>query len=608
LSAPFIYSIASHFTSRPVASFIAILSVLAPTNTYTAYYMPESLYFLSFWIFSWYILKLDYRSAYTSWICASLIFAITSLIKPRSLFALPGLTLYFAYLIRQRPAKVWAARWFFISATFVSVAIGTKLALGFAFAGKAGLTLFGSARSFIPIGSTYSSIPSDVARGAWGLERYMELVTLAIVNLAGHLLALSVLFCTVLAAILFSLGKALSRNEAGNASLKVSLYAFSFIAPLILLTALYTVSVLGEGPYETPFRLHMRYYNVAFPLLLMVAASQLSTTKERFTFARILVAVPVAAAAIYAAVTALAPYTPNFVDSPEIRGLAYRSDTFYMLTAIGLISLLCWIRECRLGSQIFLFVVAPPAFILTSYFSSVELRNRLVPDVFDRAGIFAHQYLEGSTSHLAVMGSSLAGLFRSLFYVDDPQASLVEIPTGSPADLSRIAGDKEWLLVIGDHASPAGVQFKLPLNGFSLFRVAKSYEIDFTRRSWPGLLSRVQGLSFAESWGTWSDGSKVTLEFQTPLPRSIMLHLKALAFGPNVGQKFTIEIGAEAAEFVLADSPQEIAIPFRTSEASASIVISIPSPISPKELGFGNDSRKLGLGFYRLKVEDITRY
>jgi phosphoglycerol transferase len=568
--------------------------------------MPESLYFLSFWIFSWYILKLDYRSTYTSWICASLIFAITSLIKPHALFALPGLTLYFAYLIRQRPAKVWVARWLFISATFMSVAIGTKLALGFAFAGKAGVTLFGTA---------YSSI-------ARGVERYVEVVILASVNLAGHFLALSVLFCTAFAVILLSLGKALSRNEAGNASLKVPLYAFSFFAPLILVTALFTASISNLGPYETPFRLHMRYYNFAFPLLLMVAASQLSpTTKERFTFARILVAVPVAAAAIYAAVTALAPYTPNFVDSPEIRGLAYRSDTFYMLTAIGLISLLCWIRECRLGSQIFLFVLAPPAFILTSYFSSVELRNRLVPDVFDRAGIFAHQYLEGSTSHLAVMGSNPAGLFRSLFYIDSPQASMVEIPTGSPADLrravyphpaftntlSRIAGDNEWLLVIGDHAPPNGVRFALPLNGFSLFRVAKSYEIDFTRKSWPGILSRVQGLSYAESWGAWSDGSKVTLEFQAPLPRSIMLHLKAHAFGPNVGQKFTIQIGAESAEFVLTESPQEFAIPFRTSEASASIVISIPSPISPKELGFSNDSRNLGIAFYRLNVEDMTQ-
>ncbi|KUM25858.1 hypothetical protein AU467_24455 [Mesorhizobium loti] len=203
------------------------------------------------------------------------------------------------------------------------------------------------------------------------------------------------------------------------------------------------------------------------------------------------------------------------------------------------------------------------------------------------------------------MGSNLAGLFRSLFYVDNPQASIVEIPAGSPADLSKIPGDKEWLLLIGDHAPPPDSHFKLVLNDFSLFRIGNSRKIDFTKKSWPGILAGVQGLSSAEAWGTWSDGPTVTLEFVTPLPKKFVLHLTARAFGPNVGRNVAVQAGTESAEIVLSDSPREIAIPFRISGAPTSISISVPSPISPKELGLSEDSRKLGIAFHQLSVEEI---
>jgi phosphoglycerol transferase len=194
-----------------------------------------------------------------------------------------------------------------------------------------------------------------------------------------------------------------------------------------------------------------------------------------------------------------------------------------------------------------------------------------------------------------------------LFYVDDPQASLVEIPPGSPADLSKIPVDKEWLLLIGAHAPPPGNPFELAMNGFSIFRIAGTGKIDFTRKSWPGVLSRAQGLSHAEAWGTWSDGSTVTLDFVTPLPRKLILHLTARAFGPNVGRNFTIRIGSETTNVVLTDSPRDIAIPFQNLEAATSIKISVPNPISPQELGLGEDVRQLGIALYQLRVDDITQ-
>ncbi|TIS50598.1 hypothetical protein [Mesorhizobium sp.] len=542
-------------------------------------------------------MKLDHRSRYSHFVYVAIVFALTSLIKPHSLFFLPGVVLYFAHLIRQRSEQAWVGRWLWISTIFVSVAIATKMALGFAFAGRAGITLFGA---------TYGSIASGAAAD---MGRYVDLVKLTGVSLAGHFLALSILFGTPLAAVLFNLRKVLSRNEAENTSVSIALYALAIFSTLVPVVALFSASVANAGPYETPFRLHMRYYNFALPLLLIASASQmLSKERSNVNFESAMIAAPIAAAAIYAGTATLNPYIPSIIDNPEVRGLTYNRFVFYALSAISILSLLIWIYDRRLGSRIFLFIFAPLAVIFASYFSSLELRNRLYPDVFDEAGIFAHQYLEGDdASRLAIMGSNPAGLFRSLFYVDDPQASIIEIPAGSPADLSRVPADKEWLLLIGDHAPPPSSHFKLALNGFSLFRIAGTDKIDFTRQSWPGILSRAQGLSSAEAWGTWSDGPTVTLEFETPLPKKLILHLTAHAFGPNVGRNVTAHIGSESAEFVLSDSPREIAIPFRNPEASRSISISVPNPISPKELGLSEDSRKLGIAFNQLSVEDTTQ-
>ncbi|WP_041164110.1 DUF7024 domain-containing protein [Mesorhizobium opportunistum] len=558
--------------------------------------MPESLYFLMFWIFSWAILALEASSELLEFIFVSLIFSAMALVKPHSLFFLPGIVLYFAYLIRQRPEQAWVAKWLRMSTAFVAVAIAAKLALGFAFAGRAGATLFGP---------TYGSY----ARGAaLNLDHYAELAKLAGINLAGHLLALSILYGTPLAAVLLSLRKLRSRHEAEDASARIAFYTLAVFSTLVLVVALFSASVANMGPYETPFRLHMRYYNFAFPLFLIIASSQLNKNESNFILYKTVAATPVSTLIIYAIFTAMHPYTPAFVDSPELRGIFYQRNIFFFIATLGMFSVITWVFSLKFGARVFLLVFAPLSAVTGTYFSSIDLRTYLHPNVFDEAGIFAHQYLKDhDTSRLVIMSSDPSGLFRSLFYVDDPQASIVLIPAGSPADLSKVPDDKEWLLLIGDHAPPPNSRFKLDLNGFSLFRLAGSDRIDFTRRSWPGTLARVRGLSVAEGWGTWSDGPAVTLEFVKPLPKKGVLHLTASAFGPNVGQLISVHIGSQSATFVLSKSVQEIAIPFGNSGASTSISISIPNPISPKELGLNEDRRKLGIGFRQLSVQDVTQ-
>ena len=126
--------------------------------------------------------------------------------------------------------------------------------------------------------------------------------------------------------------------------------------------------------------------------------------------------------------------------------------------------------------------------------------------------------------------------------------------------------------------------------------------IEFKEKSWPGIISKVTGLSGAEPWGAWSEGDKVTFEFTEPLPEEFTVRLVACAFGPNVGKEFIAYAGAEAVQFNLASLPEERALEFSNPTKSRTLTITIPAPVSPAELELSADNRKLGIGFNVLSI------
>lgn len=128
------------------------------------------------------------------------------------------------------------------------------------------------------------------------------------------------------------------------------------------------------------------------------------------------------------------------------------------------------------------------------------------------------------------------------------------------------------------------------------------YTVDFTKGSWPGVVSKIEGLSIVEPWGTWSEGEKVVIEFTTPLPEKFIVHLTASVFGPNADKDFTMNVGNSSNTFRMAGQPEDKEIKFTNPNKSNILTISVPSPVSPKEIGFNEDTRKIGIGLIKLKV------
>jgi phosphoglycerol transferase len=473
LSFPFVYATAKKFTSSTAAGLVAFLTLAGASNSYTAYFMPEALYFLSFWILIWSLIELNENSSAAKWLISGVILGLASLIKPHGLFLLPAILVYCALILKKRNNK----KYLHIALSTLGLMIATfltKLIGGFIFAGKNGLTLFGTfyspyADSTLHRDSTYY----------WTLAKAVAL------NTSGHALGLCFAYAIPVAILLHSM---IRKNVPGNmptsALSPIVLLSALVITDLIAVTALFTASIAQESSI---YYLHVRYYFFALPLLLIVAAQELKSGGDRGSrLSRTICAVPVAAAIIYVITTHLKPFDVISSIAPELYGLVVQPIVLYCTGAIAMLSLLAWVNSPSWGAKAYLVVFVPAVVLCSGVIVNKDLRDRMTPDMFDRAGIFAKNHLDyDQLSKTMIVGtdSDIAHLFRVLYYFDlstpdygdvnGPNSSIKLIPNGAPFNTKDLPENKNWILVVGDHTLSGATDPIMRGKGYALYEIKK---------------------------------------------------------------------------------------------------------------------------------------
>ena len=133
--------------------------------------------------------------------------------------------------------------------------------------------------------------------------------------------------------------------------------------------------------------------------------------------------------------------------------------------------------------------------------------------------------------------------------------------------------------------------------------------IDFqdpTRALPPSVLG-VGGLNAFETWGRWSDGDVVAVEFANCLPRGrLAINLRGHAFGPNIGQPVYFELGSSKASVVLGENDTDVSLTLDNNERCVTrISMRVPQKASPRDLGLSGDDRTLGVGMVRLGIRRV---
>lgn len=593
-AAPFIYQVARRFCGTAVSLLIVAISLLGPINSYTAYYMPEPLFFLTFWICAWYFFCLKDDAPARQWLLFGFLMGCSALVKPHALLMIPGFCLcilFFAYKSNEK----WLTTGLRNAALFVTTLFATKFIISFIVAGKAGLTLFGSFYT--------STLETNTST----LQRYFDILKVLPGIVEGHVLANVLMFGAALAIILFGSIKALA-NKPLMADDRITFVTLILLLNLIAVVGLFSASVAGTHEVETALRIHMRYYNFMMPLLFIAAGSQLDRIHGAdFKYWRLAIAIAVLAILGYAVLTQMHPFTPSYVDSPELRGYTLNHTWFMVLAALSALAVLLWYKSAGTGSLFFVCLYLPLSIGLSTLYNNAEVRQRMVIDAYDKAGLFAKSYLpEAELSKLAVIGQGEAFTLRTLIYLENRNVirDLSYVPD-VPYSASKTTAGTKWILAIGDVDFVEGEFEVMRLNGFSLARKTSSLYpllVDFRSTSWPDTVTRITGLSHAEAWGTWSVGPTVDISLSKPLPRQFDLALNAKAFGPNAGQAFDIEVEGHRYPIVLGEANAPHTVRIDTSGNVNSLTIRIPVPTSPKALGDSTDDRLLGIGLESLDI------
>jgi phosphoglycerol transferase len=592
LAMPFIYKVARQVCSPRLACFVAILSVAGPINTYAIYFMPEAMYFMAFWVLTWIATtKRDWPPVLFG-AAVGLAAGLLSLVKVHGLFLVPALVLYGAavpFLERRAGAPRQAVQ----AAVVIGIAfLATKFLLGYLLAGRNGLSV---------LGSLYGSQASGSARAAHA----SELAARALSSIAGHLMALAILFSVPLACFASGPLRKMPPNASVDRGTGIRVYTVLILGSLLAVVAVFTATAEGSGPLETAGRLHMRYYNFALPLLLIVAGSEFGRDghSARPGTVRAIATALVAVVAAYATFELPRSYFPSMVDSPELRGATIDSSVFLTIGVISVLATFAWFARPYWGAGLFLFVLAPLIALGGTLRVGDEVRARLTPDVYEDASLFARRYLGPEVSHLVVVAPHPAPLLRALFHLDNVHVVAQQQPEGTRLALDRLPAGTQWLLMIGEYDLSEDLRSTLTFGKYSLLQVTHEREISFKQDHWPSIV-HTTGLSAPEAWGTWSVGREVAIEFATTLPREFKLQLVGHGFKTNTA--FQVHVGPASKEFGLPneDDGTSSAV-FQTNGDERIIRISIPRPVSPRDLGLGDDARQLGLGLRSLQITTI---
>lgn len=465
-SIPFVYGVARHAAGPRTSMALSLLALAAPMSSYAAYFMADAPYFLAIWISIWAALRLNSAADHLAWAGVGALIGIAAQVKPHALFLLPAFAVYAIGLglAGRRP-------WRSIAFNSVSLFIAALI-----FKYGIGIALAGPTRGTALLGWLYSNLAADQAAK---MPNYLEMTHKLGLSLLGHGLALSAVAgvgLAVVAASAVTVCKNIVNGQELSEDERVVALCALLLGSLLLITALFTVSVSGVSPLEIASRLHLRYYNFLFPLVIICVAAQLRNVPNSPSRARLVTAIPVGSALVYGTVTALYPFSSNFVDGPELQGFLSTSLSGsvarYLLGLVAFISLTAWVWRVRVGARMFIFGFIP-ALAFAGHIAITRQQYFSVADSFVKAAQATRAYLPATElDSVAVFGSAPFGIPKTLFYLDAVNAGRVTLPPDGAIDLAKLPPGKRWILAVGNHPLPeAKVEIVIRNADFVLARV-----------------------------------------------------------------------------------------------------------------------------------------
>lgn len=594
-AAPFIYAIAGRLANQRTALLVTFMSLLLPVGSYTAYFMPESLYFFTFFVLTWVVLNCRLMHWAAHALVSGLILGAMTLIKVHALFLIAPLCLFAIFSCWSRGGP-WVLRAIASAAIVTAAALAVKFALGYLMGGPNALHLFGA---------FYGSHADNSA------TRPLSAFLIPLwVNGRAHLMALALLFGLPIALMLHTLAARLrSREHSAHVQMvALHLYALLMLGAALAMTVAYTTSLADVAPREHE-RLHMRYYDFAFPLLLMVAATALGSVRREVRAMRALawILALLLGAGIVLGLRMLPSYALSMTDGPDIAALFLVKHLALGLGILQLAALGLWAFGRPVAARVFLFVFFPLLLLGQNAALVALARQAAGPSAFDSAGRYVRDHVpKAEHKDVVIAAHGLAYLMRAKFHIDEPAVSFIEMAPDAPFNMDNLPVRHKWLLVVAPHKLAPELTAHVATKDFSLVKVQAEHRridaADFSTPAGPGLVAAIDGVDKIEPWGRWSNTARVTIRFSKPLPRKLNLLLKGQSYGPNAELDYVLQVGGQERRFRIGRAAAEVFLRLDTDGMHDTVTIDVPKPISPQQFEGANDPRTIGLGLMSIEV------
>ena len=441
--------IALRFLSFRWSVFAASVTALSPVAIPVSYFMPEAMYFAMMTLTIWLTLVVSKRHQLWLWILPGLVLGGTALVKPHAIFMLPAFTVFAFIFVYKKFSSGWIKA-LVASASLVSGFMVSKLGLGFAFAGTAGLKFFGGYGS--PVGaiagavskpattlapdSTQGADPSAVPEVATGLEIFVEVATTHLLAHTAVLLLLAGIPLILSLRIGYSVIK--TKQPAGELSsffILIGLITISMIGVVSLFEAYVTAS--GDDHSD---RLILRYYEFLIPQFVVMGLLLPRFSDSKRVLRIIQGGVTVLAIMVF---TIVYPITFNkqYADSSTLPGVGDGQGVFIFLGIFVSCAVLFWIVNPERGNVVIGRFIIPAVLIL----SLVMSQNKLIdingtPAYFDQAGWGTRSYLQDVPGdRILVAGQTRTEVFTVKFWIDEANIRDLLVMEGSVLGQVQVA-------------------------------------------------------------------------------------------------------------------------------------------------------------------------
>ena len=438
-----LFAISRRFLPTRQAILLTGVILLLPNNAYTAFFMPESFYFFAFYLVVWAFITFLGRDGH-NWHAAATGFflAVLSLIKPHGLVIVLtcSLTLLVTLCTSRAERRRIALGW----CVLITVFALSRFVLGISAAPSNDTPwfdqMFGLYASLMKNMLDFTYDPQIIAR-----------LKVATINNLGTLLLLFGPAILAIGCWLTRPRRKVEQDEDVTLD-RLNLFALITLICLLIGTIKFTASIAGLDPTQDPNRLHERYYNFIFGLLLIcgwVNVRAMSQQAHSNVARSSILLVPIGGIALWYMANVFGDTPASSVDHPVFFTVwTVQNWGIGFLALLLLSSLLLFPFRMVLASRIYAICIL---LICGIGFQAVwsEQADSQTLQATDRAILTLKSlYTPAQLKHGAIVGDSNAPLFRAAFYLRN-NAVIRTLASGSVIDTTQLAADTQWLLIFG---------------------------------------------------------------------------------------------------------------------------------------------------------------